>query len=225
MRLAWRWLKRLTLVLIAVLLLYGLASMLLPRIPVNSDWQQPADGIEIAVISNGVHTDIVMPVTHGAIDWTQSFPRREFAASSPIFAWISFGWGSRDFYLDTPTWADLRLSTALRALSGSGATAMHVGYIVDLRNGEYCCRLRISEAQYEQLASQILASFAAGADERVQRIDAPGYTPYDHFYAARGSYSVVKTCNEWTGARLRSIGVRSGFWTPWASDVLRQLRE
>ena len=214
---------RATLVLLGILLLYGVASLLLPLVAVNRDWSRPPAGVEIAVLSNGVHTDIVLPVRHGTIDWMQRFPAREFEAVDASCAWIAFGWGSRDFYLETPTWADLRPSTALRALSGIGASAMHVSYHEGLPEGEACRRLRISEPQYRQLAAEVLERFVLGNDEQPQRIAAPGYSRCDRFYEAHGSYDVFETCNEWTGARLRSIGVRCGWWTPWAGDVLRYL--
>jgi hypothetical protein len=75
----------------------------------------------------------------------------------------------------------------------------------------------------DRIHVEVLATCDRAADGRVRLIAAPGYTPYDRFYEALGSCSVITTCNEWTGARLRSIGVMCGCRTPFLNDVLRYL--
>ena len=49
---------------------------------------------------------------------------------------------------------------------------------------------------------------------------ANGYGPDDVFYDARGTYSAIGTCNEWTGRALRHAGVRVGAWTPFPATVM-----
>ena len=219
-----RWCKRVAVALLSLLLLYAAAALVLPRIAVNRDWRQPEVGIEVLVQSNGVHTDLILPVASAAIDWSRHMPRSDFEAVDGRFAWISLGWGSRAFYLETPNWSDLRPSTALRAVFGLAPTALHVSYCSSLPPlDEATRRILLTQAQYQTLRDEVLASFARDAAGSVKRIDAPGYTLYDRFYEGRGHYNAFNTCNEWTGARLRSIGVKSGCWTPWASDVLRFL--
>jgi len=53
----------------------------------------------------------------------------------------------------------------------------------------------------------------------------PGYGGDDVFYAAHGRYSLVHSCNAWTGDHLRAIGVRIGAWTPAEHHVMRWFPE
>src|SRR3546814_7837720 len=76
----------------------------------------------------------------------------------------------------------------------------------------------ISEAPYPLLARRIDAYFALdpyGAPRPIK-----GYGASDVFYEAHGYYSLFRTCNEWTGRQLRSIGIRIGRWTPFSASVM-----
>jgi uncharacterized protein (TIGR02117 family) len=61
--------------------------------------------------------------------------------------------------------------------------------------------------EYRRLVAYVRGSFAAGPVVR-------GYGARDAFYSAKGGYSALRTCNEWTGRGLRAAGVRMGIWTP-----------
>lgn len=49
-----------------------------------------------------------------------------------------------------------------------------------------------------------------------------GYGLADTFYAAKGTYSLLYTCNNWTGDALKAAGVRTGWWTPFPMGLLPQ---
>lgn len=173
---------------------YLLAVLVLARVPVNTDWTEPADGTTIFVQSNGIHTGIVLPAG----------PHR----------WKAFGWGDRDFYLNTPRWQDIRPGTALSALVGSGDTLVHVDELGDFVPDENWRPIRLRAHEYARLHAYIAATLRPGPA-------IPGYTPTDRFYPARGRYSAQNTCNVWTGGALKAAGVRTGIWTPFAGDVMR----
>jgi hypothetical protein len=40
------------------------------------------------------------------------------------------------------------------------------------------------------------------------------YGHNDAFFQANGHYSLLQTCNTWTGAGLRAAGVKVSRWTP-----------
>lgn len=187
--------KPLALVLLVPLGLYLAAAAILGRIPVNTGWTEPADGITIFVQTNGVHTGIVLPDGPGR--------------------WRAFGWGDRDFYLNTPTWADVRPSTVVAALAGSGQTLVHVDRLGPFRPDENWRPLRLRPAEYARLRTTIAATLMPGGRA------IPGYGPDDSFYPARGHYSAFVTCNVWVSRGLASAGVRTGLWTPFESDVMR----
>jgi hypothetical protein len=54
--------------------LYLFTAGICSCIPVNSDFHNEENGIEIAAISNGVHTDITVPVKNETADWSQLLP-------------------------------------------------------------------------------------------------------------------------------------------------------
>ena len=205
-----------TIFTIAVLaLIYVVAGLGGGAIAVNRDWTPPADGIEIFVESNGIHTGIVMPVHAAGIDWsTVARPdhlrdRREAARSH-----VAIGWGQRDFYLDTPRWQDIDPAIVLAAAIGSDRTVMHVEHVdrPEISADRRLVLLRPDE--YRRLAAFVRSGFGAGMPV------APGYGRADAFYNGRGTYSAINTCNAWTGAALREAGVRMGAWTPFAASVI-----
>src|SRR3546814_2182801 len=73
---------------------------------------------------------------------------------------LLFGWGERNFYLQTPSWSDLDLSVAARALIYGRRTLLHVDHVHDPRPGPDMRPVTISEAQYALLARRIDAYFA-----------------------------------------------------------------
>src|SRR3546814_4295772 len=84
--------------------------------PANMGWVEPGQGVRIFVYSNGVHTGIVVPTANKVKDWRSLVRPNDL--SDPRYAedHLLFGWGERNFYLQTPSWSDLDLSVAARAL-------------------------------------------------------------------------------------------------------------
>lgn len=215
------------LIFIAFLSLYGLATQILPRIPRNSsfvNYTNP-DGIDIWISSNGVHTDIVMPAVTSIFNWHQLIQPNTFEDVDSISSnYVAIGWGDKGFYLNTPTWDDLTIPTALKAVTGLGGTAIHVTYLSAVNENERCVRKRISPAAYKLLVESINSSFLYNEKGNVIRIEHPGYGVRDNFYEAVGTYSMFITCNVWTGQMLTHAGIRVGLWTPFESSVMSSIQ-
>ena len=222
-----RLLRRIGLGLLALLLLYGLLALLLPLIPVGPEaTAPPPEGATVWVESNGVHTQFVVPTRNATIDWEQRFPSEWFPELTYPCAFVAIGWGDKGFYLETPNWSDLRLSVAFKAAFFLGSAAAHVEWIpYEPEPGKRCRKLVLTEAQYRRLVDYLLATFQLDEAGRFRRIDHPGYNTRDAFFEASGTYSLVRTCNQWTGSGLAAIDVRTGLWTPFAGNVLRWLPE
>ncbi len=216
--------KRAALGLLAFVLIYALLALLLPRITVHSDYRPPDRGVQLFVVSNGVHTDFLVPVRTPTVDWTQHLPTEWFERVERSCPYVVFGWGDKGFYLETPTWNELKLATAFKAAFFLGSSAMHVSYLdYQPAVSDACRRLTVSPEQYAKLVEYLLASFQHDAASRLRLIDHAGYTTHDRFFEATGTYSLIHTCNAWTGSGLDAIGVKTGVWTPFAWDVLRYL--
>ena len=195
--------------------LYLAAAGILSEMPVNSDWREPDQGITIFVQTNGVHTGIVMPASAGGMDWRDRIRAADLLDPKGAGAWLSFGWGDRGFYVETPTWQDAKLSTIAHALIGGGPTVMHVDHMNRFTADANWRPLRLRPDEYRRLATYVAASFANF------RPTARGYGARDLFYPAKGHYSAIWTCNAWTGDALRTAGVMVGRWTPFAGGVMR----
>lgn len=210
--------------LLALPLGYGAASVLL------GDWLSSpgrplANGATVPVYacSNGVHVDLVLPVRDAGgtgPDLSRWFPPSHFRADVRALGWLGFGWGSRRFYLETRDWSDLRPGIALSAALGLDRSLMHVGYRSDPAGQRDCRAVPLSPADYRALQQRILARFAAP----LTPLAGMAYGDHDAFYPANGRYSLLQTCNVWSGSLLRDAGGKMGWWTPFAGNVLGHLR-
>jgi uncharacterized protein (TIGR02117 family) len=219
----WRALLYIALVLlapcIAALLYLAFASALMLW-PANAKPPAEDRAIDAWVLSNGVHTDIVFPVRGHGIDWSQLFPPTDFRAVPPDADHIAIGWGDRDFYLYTPTWADLTVGRALGALSGRHRAVLHVTYLRRAEFERVAHRMTLSQRQYELLADYVRRALPQG---RAIAVTGVRYGTNDAFYEAEGHYNLVETCNTWTGRGLREAGVTMGRWTPFDFTVVKHL--
>ncbi|HEV2079520.1 MAG TPA: TIGR02117 family protein [Allosphingosinicella sp.] len=210
--------------LIGLPIFYLLAGALGSIIPANADWKQPEQGIAIFVRTNGVHTWLVLPKVSQGIDWRPLVDPAYL--KDPRYGagdYLAFGFGNRDFYLNTPSWSDLTVQTTLAAAFGRGPGLLHVEHVHDPRAGERQVRLNIRPEEYRKLARRIHGSFVFDESGKPVPLIGRGYGPADVFYEARGSYNMGRTCNEWTGEQLRSAGIRTGLWTPFSQSVMWRL--
>lgn len=200
---------------LSLLVTYGVAGLLGGAIPANNAWRAPARGVTIFIESNGVHTGIVVPKVAAGIDW-RPLARPEHLTDPRYAAYdhLSFGWGERTFYLETPTWADVKLRTVLAAAVGSDRTMIHLDHVPRPRPTDDVRALVLRPDEYRRLAAYIAGFVTPGGEHR------RGYGPYDAFYQSRGQYSAVNTCNAWTGQALKRAGVRVGAWTPFPTTVM-----
>ena len=212
-----RFVKRVVIGLFICLLLYAVV-ILIGLIPVNNKFQPASDGIEIFIISNPVHADVVLPVRTDVINWRDYFPRSCFAEDTGGATHVTIGWGDRGFFIHTPTWSDLRLSIASKALLWPSSACLHVG----MTKVEYLPKdarsVRISREQYKKLVEFVSSTFQL--DEGEARIQVPNtaYGPYDAFFEARGTYHCLNTCNSWVGRAMQASGIRTGLADSFTQD-------
>ena len=210
--------------IVAVPLAYLLAALILGAVPANVAWREPDRGVTIFVRTNGVHTWIVVPKVSGVIDWRRYAPGAHL--DDPRYGaadHVAFGYGNREFYLNTPTWGDLSPRTAALALFGSGPTLLHVEHDHRPQPDRWTRRLTITPGEYRRLADYIRRRFQLDARGRTKPLLGRGYNDWDMFYEANGGYSFVLTCNEWTGRALRAAGIRTGLWTPFSQSIMWRL--
>ena len=79
-------------------------------------------------------------------------------ASGSEASHVAFGWGSKVFYLETPTWAEFKLSNALWALGTPSPAVLHVEFMGQPSAGPEMRPVRISREQYARLCAFFLAT-------------------------------------------------------------------
>ena len=212
-------LKWIGLLLGSVFGLYLIAAWIGSSFPANADWRPARSGVTIYVVTNGYHSGLILPVSEGGEDWSLIIRPTDLPDPRDAGNWLLFGWGDREFYLDTPTWSDIRPKTVVPALVGSNHTLVHVDHLKDLHEVLDARAVALTRVQYRRLTTFIKTSMVLDAEGRGEAI--PGYGSRDVFYAARGRYSALRTCNVWTGEALVAAGVKVGRWTPFSGGVMR----
>ncbi|KQM47108.1 TIGR02117 family protein [Chryseobacterium sp. Leaf201] len=202
-------------ILVGIIVMYVALGYLLPfiEVPAKDDGQKKE--IPVYIYTNGVHTDIVMPVKNDLQDWGAKIPFANTKSGEIDYNFVGIGWGDKGFYLDTPTWADLKFSTAFKAAFWLSESAMHCTYYRTMKEGADCKMIMISRHQYKKLTAFVEKKF--DRDEKGNFILIPTKAVYgnnDAFYDAQGTYSFLDTCNTWTNNALKAAGQKAALWTP-----------
>lgn len=205
---------------IGFVLLYLASAYCLSRIATGKESNTTSD-VAIYIKTNGVHTDVVVPVKTPQLDWS-----REIAFSNTHIKdtanakYLAMGWGDKGFYLNTPTWADLKFSTAFKAAFALSTTAIHATFYDTLIEDSACKKIMISNQQYSRLIQYINASFKHDVNGHVQHIITnANYGRNDAFYEAVGSYNLFKTCNTWANTALKKCGQKACLWTVFDTGI------
>ncbi len=210
-------LRRALLVLAAIPALYLLAALVGGLASVNRQWVEPDEGITVYLADNGIHADLILPVRAEGLDWRDVLRPRDARRPPDTPAFVAFGSGERAVYLETPTWADLKPTTAIVALA-HGRRIMHVDWMAD---DSFAYReLRLRPAEYRRLFQAVRESF----NGRPRLIPGRGYGETDAFYESAGHTSAFWTCNQWVASRLRLAGVRAPLWSPFPTALTRRYR-
>lgn len=178
---------------------------------------------DILVLSNPIHTDIAIALDDNSRARFSFLEEAGLPLAHPDARWILFGWGGRAFYLETPTWADLKPLPVFKALTVDSAV-MHVAIVGDIAPLDpSVARLKVSDAGFEQLQAFVADSFVTGDDGSQRVIPKAGYGMNDRFFEAKGTFNALFGCNTWTARALREAGLRTGLWNPVPKTLLLSL--
>lgn len=195
---------------------YLFFALLFSFLPTHPPQQNCLPKNEIFIASNGIHLDIILPVEYVAPQIRQQLN------ILPGTLFIAFGWGDKEFYVKTPEWSDLTVPVAFKALFLKSETAMHVTfYRYAFRTWE---KLKLCSAQLTRLNYYIENSFKKNEQGNFLKMDFEGYTQFDDFYDATGSFSLFHTCNVWINLALKEIEVKTSVWSPFDFGVLFHIK-
>ncbi len=219
-----KWLKRLGLVFATIVSIYLLAALMGSIFPANQSWQEPDDGIELFVETNGLHTGIIMPIWSDVHDWSILIRPEHMQEPARYGSHILVGWGHEGVYRNAEKWTDLRARDALSAIFGTGNTLVHVYHLqYPQAYPHYRRSIKVTETEYLQIVKAIRAKFVL--DENGNPTPSAGYGNSDLFYQSRGTYTAFNTCNNWTNTVLKEAGIRTARWSPFQGGVMRWIPE
>jgi uncharacterized protein (TIGR02117 family) len=213
------------LVILAMVGLYFLTAEILSGIIINKNQDQMKE-MSIYIATNGFHTDIIMPVKTEMVDWSRKIKFSDTRSKDGNQNFVAVGWGNRDFFLNIPSWAEVKLSIALRAVLGIGPSAMHAEFLKSVYEDETCRKIELSKSQYIDLVNFIESYFIK--DPLGNFVNIPTLNTYgnsDAFYEAKDRFTPFFTCNTWTNSALKSAGLRSCLWTPFQSGIFKIFKE
>jgi len=211
---------------LTIIFSYLLLAFILPLFSINKRFIPSKDGIKIFIISNGIHADFLIPAVNVAFDWRQFLDFSVYQNESETPRYLGVGWGDRGFYLDTPTWAELKFKTAVNALLWPSPTVMHITAYDDFPEGyNFVEEIDLNEEQYLNLCAFIARKFRKDDYGKIELLPNVGYTPHDNFYEAYGAYHAFNTCNYWISRGLKESGVRTPLWTPHDRGIFYHLKK
>jgi uncharacterized protein (TIGR02117 family) len=200
-------------IIVLIAVAYLLVSLILTLIPVNNEPGNSEKNKSIYLNSNGVHLNIIIP--KGFVD-PNLLAGLKYDDNDQYFA---FGWGDRNFYLETKTWDDLTFKNAFVALFLKSTVLIHLTKYSTTR--EDWAEIKVDEDQLNKINRYINDSFYFNSQNKKVMLNNKGYSDHDDFYEASGSYSLFKTCNSWVNTGFKKSNIKACLWTPFEFGLLR----
>ncbi len=219
-----QWLRLLGFVagaLVSLPILFLLSAWIGSSIPRGEQLEIIERPVAIMLETNGLHTQLVLPVTHPAKDWRETFPSANAWVNSAPPTHVSIGFGEREVFMNTPTWQDLSVGSALRVVGFGGEGLIRVTPLVNPPQSRSRRSFLVSEAQYSALVTSVLADLPELQGQGFRSFERASYGPLDAYYQSNRDYTVLTTCNQWTSDRLADAGIRTGWWTPLSGGVMK----
>ncbi|WP_417424183.1 TIGR02117 family protein [Hoeflea sp.] len=181
-------------------------------------------GQTVFLVSSPIHTDLALPLSPDLAKRFGFLTADGLDPSQPGVSYIIAGWGGRSFYIETPTWSDLKPGPLFRALTIDRAV-MHVGLAgaIDPAHPTVMA-INLDGTAYECLVDAVLADFTGIKAAGPMVVAGVAYGDYDLFYEAEGWFNAAIGYNLWTARMLREAGLQTGWWTPVPSLLAASLR-
>jgi len=203
---------------------YLLAVFVLSMIPTSKE-PQTSNDVAIYIFTNGDHTDVIVPVKNVVKDWSTEVKYENTISRDTTAKYVALGWGDKGFYLNTPTWAQLKFSVAFKAAFALSTSAVHTTFCNMPQTGADCKKIMISNDQYARLVTYVDNTFKRDTQGNVINIKTnANYDNYDAFYEAKGSYNLFHTCNTWANNALKACGQKACLWTPYDRGIFYHYR-
>ena len=173
---------------------------------------QEGDRVSVLLVAGPIHYDFLLPLTDEARAGFAGLEEFDMPVGARWAEWVVIGWGAREFCSTTGGYGDLSADAVWRSFTGDAAV-LRVDVVGELREGLDLPELRLSAAQYRRLIRAVGDSFLL--DENGRPIPAgSGFGQSDQFFAAKGRFDALRTCNTWISRMIHQAGHPFGAWTP-----------
>ncbi len=210
---------------ISCILIYLTCAFIFSRITIEGNKEKNSIH-SVFLMKSGIHVDFLLPISNEFKDWQEEFPISNTRSKDSTYKKIAIGWGSKDFYMNTPTWDDLTLKIFLISNFGLGSSAIQVKYYTDtLPKDSKITPLKLSNNQYKKLVKYIETSLKRSKTNNSSFIlpkNPKVLTENNSFYDAKQTYSLLLTCNTWINNGLKASGQKACLWTPDAGGIFYQ---
>ena len=153
----------------------------------------------VYVVSHGWHTGIIVH--------TDDIPKDTIPEKSHFnkATFLEIGWGDKGFY-QSPK---ITLRLTLQALFLPSDSVMHVVGFSQKPEKEFpyseIIQLQLSDVGFQEMIKEIHTTFDRQNHSIAQGLR-KGLYGDSKFYTAKGKYSALHTCNNWTASMLRASG-------------------
>ena len=210
---------------ISCILIFLTCAFIFSRITIEGNKEKNSIH-SVFLMKSGIHVDFLLPISNEFKDWQEEFPISNTRSKDSTYKKIAIGWGSKDFYMNTPTWDDLTLKIFLISNFGLGSSAIQVKYYTDtLPKDSKITPLKLSDNQYKKLVKYIETSLKRSKSNNSSFIlpkNPKVLTENNSFYDAKQTYSLLLTCNTWINNGLKASGQKACLWTPYAGGIFYQ---
>lgn len=181
----------------------------------------PDQSITIYLVADDFHADVLIPIQPMDPAWDYLLAPSNFSLPRQQIKMLSFGWGSREFYLNMREWNQLSLNLSLKAVAFDDSVMHVTAYRSNgVRADHYMVTPhKINQDGYQKLLAFIHKSHRLGHAGNAIHIPDKGYGVDDTFFVANGQYNPIQTCNQWTGEAFRQAGVAVPLWTPFSHGL------
>lgn len=205
--------------LFAFICIYMLVFLLISPFSVPAEETNEPKTETIYITTNGIHSDIMLPIHHPLKDWEETLNLEKGLAVDTFQTHLKFGWGDKNFFLKTKEWSDMEVGTVLNTVFGRGPGAMHLILCTpkDLDQSSLV-KLQLTKKQYQHLCAFIHSSFQFEKG-KAKAIENHPYGTYDFFFDSSIEYNMTYTCNTWTNNALKRGGQKACVWTPFKGAI------
>jgi len=156
---------------------------------------KPGGGNYLYIARDAIHADYVFESTFFEDVFT---PRAKF---------IKIGWGDRKIFLETRTWAELKIEHFLTAFFGINKTVLRIEFIDEIPPNSKL--MEADERQIFVIKQHVLDSFCG---EEIKK--KPEFYQKGNYYNSNLRYNCVTNCNNWVNRGLFLARLTNRVWCP-----------